>query len=311
MGRYILMRFVGLVGVMLAVSLITFVLMHSVPGGPFDTKMGDKPMPQAIKDEINKLYGLDRPLYEQYFIFIKNAAHLDFGTSYIYINRKVTDIYFERWPYTIELALLTLLFGGAAGLGLGIAAAINQNTWIDYSSTFITMFCIVMPTFVLAVLLQFVFSVKLGWLPTGGTDTPKQWILPVICNSIIPIAVLQRFVRSSMVDAMNSNYVRTARAKGVNETAVMLVHVFKNALTPVITVGGPMVAGLLTGSFFVEAMFRIPGVGALSVSAIQQRDYTMIMATTLIWTAFISLTYVLTDIAYALVDPRISFVEAK
>jgi ABC-type dipeptide/oligopeptide/nickel transport system permease component len=311
MGRYIVMRLLGLIGVMLAVSLVTFVLMHSVPGGPFDTKLGDKPMPQAIKDQINKLYGLDRPLYEQYFIFIKNAVHLDFGNSYIYINRKVTDIYLERWPYTVKLALLTLLFGGTAGLGLGIAAAIKQNTWVDYSSTFITMFCIVMPTFVLAVLLQFVFSVKLGWLPTGGSDTPQQWILPVLCNSIIPIAVLQRFVRSSMVEAMGSNYVRTARAKGVGERGVMLVHVFKNALSPMITVGGPMIAGLLTGSFFVESMFRIPGVGALSVSAIQQRDYTMIMATTLIWTAFISLTYVLTDIAYALVDPRISFVEEK
>jgi ABC-type dipeptide/oligopeptide/nickel transport system permease component len=311
MGRYVVMRLVGLVGVMLAVSLVTFVLMHSVPGGPFDTKMGDKPMPQAIKDQINKLYGLDRPLPEQYFIFIKNAVRLDFGNSYVYINRKVTDIYLERWPYTIKLAVLTLIFGGTAGLGLGIVAAIKQNTWADYASTFITMFCIVMPTFVLAVLLQFVFSVRLGWLPTGGSETAKQWILPVVCNSIIPIAVLQRFVRSSMVDAMGSNYVRTARAKGVNERGVMLVHVFKNALSPMITVGGPMIAGLLTGSFFVESMFRIPGVGALSVSAIQQRDYTMIMATTLIWTGFISLTYVLTDIAYALVDPRVTFVEEK
>jgi len=311
MGRYVVMRLLGLVGVMLAVSLVTFVLMHSVPGGPFDTKMGDKPMPQAIKDQINKLYGLDRPLPEQYFIFIKNAVRLDFGTSYIYINRKVTDIYLERWPYTIKLAVLTLIFGGAAGLGLGIVAAVKQNTWADYVSTFITMFCIVMPTFVLAVLLQFVFAVRLGWLPTGGSDTVKQWILPVVCNSIIPIAVLQRFVRSSMVDAMGSNYVRTARAKGVNERGVMLVHVFKNALSPMITVGGPMIAGLLTGSFFVETMFRIPGVGSLSVSAIQQRDYTMIMATTLIWTGFISLTYVLTDVAYALVDPRVTFVEEK
>jgi ABC-type dipeptide/oligopeptide/nickel transport system permease component len=311
MGRYIVLRLLGLIGVLLAVSLVTFVMMHSVPGGPFDTKMGDKPMPQAIKDALDRLYGLDKPLYQQYVVFVKNALRLDFGTSYVYINRKVTDIYLERWPYTLQLALLTLLFGGSAGIGLGILAAIKQNTWIDSLGTFITMFCIVIPTFVLAVLLQFFFSVKLGWLPTGGWDTPKQWILPVLCNSIIPIAVLQRFVRSSMVETMNSNYVRTARAKGVDERGVMLVHVFKNALSPIITVGGPMIAGLLTGSFFVEAMFRIPGVGSLSVSAIQQRDYTMIMATTLIWTAIISLTYMLTDIAYALVDPRIAFVEGK
>lgn len=311
MGRYITLRLLGLIGVMLAVSMVTFALMHSVPGGPFDTRMGDKIMPQAIKDALDRLYGLDKPVYQQYFIFLKNALRLDFGTSFIYINRNVMDIYAERWPYTAQLGLLTLIFGGSAGLGLGIAAAINKNTWVDYAGTFITMFCIVIPTFVLAVLLQFVFAVKLGWLPTGGWDTPKQWILPVLCNSIIPVAVLQRFVRASMVDVMGSNYVRTARAKGVGESAVMLIHVFKNALTPIITVGGPMIAGLLTGSFFVEAMFRVPGVGALSVSAIQQRDYTMIMATTLIWTAIIGLTYVLTDIAYALADPRITFVEDK
>jgi peptide/nickel transport system permease protein len=311
MLRYISMRVLGLLGVLLVVSVLTFTLMHSVPGGPFDSKLGDKPMPQSIKDALNKLYGLDKPLYQQYFVFLKNAVRLDFGTSFIYINRNVMDIYMERWPYSIELGFLTLLVGGTAGLLMGIAAAVRQNTWIDYLGTIITMFCIVVPTFVLAVLLQFVFSVKLGWFPTGGWDSPIQWVLPVACNSIIPIAVMERFVRSSMVDAMNSNYVRTARAKGMGERTVMLIHVFKNALTPVITVGGPMIAGLLTGSFFVESIFRIPGVGSLSVSAIQQRDYTMIMATTLIWTFIISITYVLTDIAYAMVDPRVTFVKEQ
>jgi len=311
MGRYFLLRVLGLMGVMLAVSAITFGLMHSVPGGPFDTRMGNKPLPQEIKDQLNHLYGLDRPIYEQYFVFLKDALRLDFGTSYIYINRKVMDIYAERWIYSFQLAIMTLLVGGTAGLLLGIVAAVRQNSWVDYTATFITMFCIVIPTFVLAVMLQFTFAVKLGWFPTGGWDSPKQWVLPVLCNSIIPIAVLQRFVRSSMVEAMGSNYVRTAQAKGVSETAVMLVHVFKNALTPIITVGGPMIAGMLTGSFFVEVMFRIPGVGALSVSAIQQRDFTMIMATTLIWTALISVTYMLTDVAYAIADPRVTFVKEK
>jgi ABC-type dipeptide/oligopeptide/nickel transport system permease component len=311
MGRYILMRLLGFIAVLLAVSALTFFLMHSVPGGPFDTKMGDKPMPQETKDQLNHLYGLDKPLWQQYFIFLKNAARLDFGYSYIYINRKVLEIYVLQWPYTIQLALMTLLVGGTAGLLLGITAAIKQNTWVDYAGTFITMFCIVIPTFVLAVLLQFIFCVKLGWFPTGGWDSPKQWVLPVLCNSIVPIAVLQRFVRSSMLDVMNSNYVRTARAKGVGERAVMFTHVLRNALSPVVTVGGPMLAGLVTGSFFVESMFRIPGVGAYSVTAIQQRDYTMIMATTMIWTTIISLTYLLTDLAYALIDPRVTFVKGK
>ena len=311
MGRYVAMRLFGLAGVLLAVSMITFGLMHSVPGGPFDARIGDKALPEEIRVVLNRHYGLDRPLVEQYLVFLKNAIRLDFGSSFIYVNRNVMEIYSERWPYTIQLGMLTLLFGGSAGLALGIGAAIKKNTWLDYVATVITMFAIVIPSFVLAVLLQFTFAVKLGWLPTGGWDRPIQWILPVACNSIIPIAVMQRFVRASMVDAMNSNYVRTARAKGVGETAVMLVHVLKNALTPIITVGGPMIAGLLTGSFFVESMFRVPGVGALSVSAIQQRDYTMIMATTLIWTTIIGVTYVLTDIAYALADPRITFVKDK
>ncbi len=311
MGRYILMRLLGFFAVLLAVSALTFFLMHSVPGGPFDTKMGDKPMPQETKDQLNHLYGLDNPLWQQYFIFLKNAVRLDFGYSYIYINRKVLDIYVLQWPYTIQLAAMTLLVGGTAGLLLGIAAAIKQNTWVDYVGTFLTMFCIVIPTFVLAVLLQFVFCVKLGWFPTGGWENPKQWVLPVLCNSIVPIAVLQRFVRASMVDVMNSNYVRTARAKGVGERGVMFTHVLRNALSPVVTVGGPMAAGLVTGSFFVESMFRIPGVGAYSVTAIQQRDYTMIMATTMIWTTVISLTYLLTDLAYALIDPRVTFVKEK
>lgn len=311
MGRYILMRLLGFFAVLLAVSALTFFLMHSVPGGPFDTKMGDKPMPQEVKDQLNHLYGLDNPLWQQYFIFLKNAVRLDFGYSYIYINRKVLDIYVLQWPYTIQLAAMTLLVGGTTGLLLGIAAAIKQNTWVDYTGTFITMFCIVIPTFVLAVLMQFIFCVKLGWFPTGGWESPKQWVLPVLCNSIVPIAVLQRFVRASMVDVMNSNYVRTARAKGVGERGVMFTHVLRNALSPVVTVGGPMAAGLVTGSFFVESMFRIPGVGAYSVTAIQQRDYTMIMATTMIWTAIISLTYLFTDIAYALIDPRVTLVKEK
>jgi ABC-type dipeptide/oligopeptide/nickel transport system permease component len=311
MGRYILMRLLGFFAVLLAVSALTFFLMHSVPGGPFDAKLGDKPIPQTTKDQLNHLYGLDKPIWQQYLIFLQNAVHLDFGYSYIYTNRKVLEIYMMQWPYTIQLALMTLVVGGTVGLFLGIMAAIYQNTWIDFSGTFIAMFCIVVPTFVLAVLMQFVFCVKLGWFPTGGWDSPIQWVLPVLTNSIVPIAVLQRFVRSSMVDVMNSNFVRTARAKGVREQGVMITHVLRNALSPVVTVGGPMIAGLITGSFFIESMFRIPGVGAYSVTAIQQRDYTMIMATTMIWTTIISLTYLLTDISYALIDPRVTFVKGK
>jgi ABC-type dipeptide/oligopeptide/nickel transport system permease component len=206
---------------------------------------------------------------------------------------------------------MTLVFGGAIAIILGILSAIYQNTLIDVSAQFITVFCIVMPTFVLAVLLQAIFCVWLKWLPTGGWKEPKQWILPVLCNSMVPIAVLVRFVRSGMVDVMHSNYVRTARAKGLGKMRVMLVHVFKNSLTPIITVGGPMTAGLITGSFFIESIFRVPGIGAFAINAVQNRDFPMIMAMTMMWTVLISLTYLLTDLAYALVDPRVTFVKEK
>jgi len=276
-------------------------------------KIGEKmaAVPPAMVEQWNHLMGLDKPVLEQYWIFLKNAVHFNFGFSFFWTSQNVQDIIIRQWPYTIQLGLMTLVFGGAIGLALGIIAAVKQNSWVDSAGTIVTLFCIVMPTFVLAVLLQAVFGVWLKWLPTGGWKEPRDWILPVVCNAMTPIAVLFFFVRSGMVDVMRSNYVRTARAKGLNQAKVMLVHVFKNALTPVITVGGPMIAGLITGSFFIESIFRIPGIGQYAVNAVQNRDYPMIMATTLMWTALISLTYLLTDLAYAAVDPRVTFVKEK
>lgn len=313
MGRYIFLRISGFIGVLLAVSFITFILMHSVPGGPFDMMGGEKAVaiPPELLRQLNHLYGLDQPILVQYGIFLKNAVTLNFGYSFYWTTRTVTEIIRDQWPYTIQLGLMTLVFGGAFAIILGILSAIYQNTWIDFSAQFITVFSIVMPTFVLAVLLQAVFAVWLKWLPTGGWNEPKQWILPVVCNSMVPVAVLVRFVRSGMVDVMHSNYVRTARAKGLGKARVMLVHVLKNSLTPIITVGGPMIAGLITGSFFIESIFRVPGIGAFAINAVQNRDFPMIMAMTMMWTVLISLTYLLTDVAYALVDPRVTLVKEK
>jgi ABC-type dipeptide/oligopeptide/nickel transport system permease component len=168
-----------------------------------------------------------------------------------------------------------------------------------------------MPSFVLALLFQLYFSIKLGWVPTGGWDTPQQWILPVLANSLGPVLILQRFTRASMVDVLRSNYIRTARAKGLPAIRVTLIHIFKNALTPIVTVGVPLLAGLITGSFFIESIFRIPGVGRFWVTAVQNRDYPIIMATTLAWTAIISMTYLITDLLYAVIDPRVTYVREK
>lgn len=313
MARYILSRLAGLLGVLVIVSLITFALMHAVPGGPFDARALERQqmIPEQIKRQLNTRYGLDEPIWKQYLLFVRNAVRLDFGYSLAFPSRTVTQIFKEQWPYSVQLGLLTLAFSTVVGLGLGIAAAVRPNSWIDHAGTAVSVFCLVIPGFVLAVLLQFVLSVRLGWLPTGGWDGPLNWIMPVLANSLAPILVLQRYTRSSMRDAMRASYVRTARAKGLSRRRIMFVHVFKNALTPVLTVGGPLAAGLITGSFFVESLFRIPGIGFYFVTAIQQRDYPMIMATTLVWTAVISTAYLFTDILYALVDPRVSLVKEK
>jgi ABC-type dipeptide/oligopeptide/nickel transport system permease component len=311
MTRYVLSRLAGLAGVLLVVSFITFALMHVVPGGPFDARALEKQqlVPEQIKRQLNTKYGLDEPIWRQYLLFVRNAVRFDFGYSLAYPSRTVVQIFRDQWPYSVQLGLLTLAFSTLVGIGLGIASAVRPDSWVDRVGTGVSVFCLVMPSFVFAVLLQFVLSVQLGWLPTGGWDSPLHWIMPVLANSLAPILILQRYTRSSMRDAMHAGYVRTARAKGLSRRRIMFVHVFKNALTPVLTVGGPLAAGLVTGSFFVESLFRIPGIGFYFVTAIGQRDYPMIMATTLVWTAVISVAYLVTDLLYALVDPRVALLK--
>jgi ABC-type dipeptide/oligopeptide/nickel transport system permease component len=313
MGRYILMRLAGVVGVLIAVSFITFILMKAIPSGPFDM-MGvraNKIIPDLLKKQLEKKYGLDKPVLVQYMLFARNAVRLDFGYSFYYQGQTIRQIFQHQWPYSIQLGLLTMGFSILVGMGLGIIAAMRQNSIFDYFGTAVALFCLAMPSFVLALILQIIFAIKLHWLPTGGWDHPQQWILPVLANSLGPVLILQRFTRASMVDVMGSNYVRTARAKGLTEQRVTFIHIFKNALTPIVTVGGPMMAGLICGSFFVESIFRIPGIGQFFVTAIQSRDYPLIMATTLAWTAIISITYLITDLIYIVIDPRVTYVKEK
>jgi peptide/nickel transport system permease protein len=313
MARYILLRIAGLFGVLFIVSVLTFALMHAVPGGPFDALALEKQqmVPENIKRQLNEKYGLDKSVWRQYALFVRNAVALDFGYSMAYPNRTVVGIFKQQWSYSLELGLLTFVFSVVVGIGLGIAAAIKPHTILDYFGTGVSIFCLVIPSFVFAILLQVIFSVWLGWLPTGGWSSPRHWIMPVLANSLAPVLVLQRYTRASMTETIKANFVRTARAKGLSKRRIMFVHVFKNALTPLLTVGGPLAAGLIVGSFFVESIFRIPGIGFYFVSAIGSRDYPMIMATTLVWTLIISLAYFITDLLYALADPRVSLVKEE
>ena len=308
MARYILSRLAGLLGVLVVVSFITFALMHAVPGGPFDARALERQqmIPEQIKRQLNTKYGLDEPIWKQYLLFVRNAVRLDFGYSLAFPSRTVVQIFKEQWPYSVQLGLLTLAFSTVVGHCLGIASAVRPNSWIDHAGTAVSVFCLVIPSFVFAVLLQFVLSVRLGWLPTGGWDGPLHWVMPVLANSLAPILVLQRYTRSSMRDAMRAGYVRTARAKGLSERTVVYKHVLKNGLIPVVTILGLQLGVLLAGAIITEKIFGWPGLGLLLVEdGIGKRDYRVVQGCVLV----ISMTYIianlLTDMVYRWLDPRI------
>jgi peptide/nickel transport system permease protein len=305
---YLFGRLTGIVVVFLIVSMLAFVLMHSVPGGPFDEEKA--PLPPAAKENILRKYGLDRPLYEQYALYMWSALHGDFGISFQSPTETVIQLIARTWPTSMQLGGLAILLAATIGLTSGILAAVNQNTWIDYVVTFVSTLGITVPNFVIALWLLLVFAVGLGWLPTGGwpgsgTTDFKTLILPVITLSLGPSALVARYTRSSLVEVLHAEYIRTARAKGLRDHAVVLGHALKNALIPLITILLPQIPNLITGTIFVEVIFRVPGLGKFFVSSIYLRDYPMIMATMLLVATLWSTTYLLSDILYTVVDPRI------
>ena len=303
MTRYILGRLAGLVFVFFAVSIITFLIMHSVPGGPFDeTKM---PLPPEAKANILRKYGLDRPLWEQYLRYMWHALRLDFGVPFQSPTETVTELIRRVWPPTIQLGILTIVFAYTFGLLFGILAAIRQNSWLDYVVTLFATSGITVPNFVVATWLVLIFAVRLRWLPTGGWDEPKHVIMPVLAYALGPMALVARYTRVSMLEALRADYVRTARAKGLSERQVVLRHVLKNALIPLITVLGPYIPDLLTGSIFIESVFRIPGLGRFFVTSMWERDYPLIMALMLLVAGLWGITYLISDILYTVVDPRV------
>lgn len=305
---YLLGRIAGIVLVFLIVSVLAFGLMHSVPGGPFDET--NAPLPPAAKENILHKYGLDRPVYEQYGLYMWNALHGDFGISFQSPTETVTQLIARVWPTSMQLGGLAVLIATVLGLTAGIVAAVNQNTWVDYLVTFIATLGLTVPNFVVALWLLLVLSVGLGWLPTGGwpsgSDPDFRTILmPAITLSLGPTALVARFTRASLVEVMQAEYIRTARAKGLREHAVILGHALKNALIPLITILIPQIPNLITGTIFVEVIFRVNGLGKFFVTSIFVRDYPMIMATVLLVATLWSTTYLISDLLYTVVDPRI------
>jgi ABC-type dipeptide/oligopeptide/nickel transport system permease component len=300
---YVLTRLVGLAGVLLVVSIVTFLLMHSIPGGPFDE--GQMPLSVEARAAIARKYNLDKPLPEQYLSYMGAALRLDFGIPFQSPGETVTELIGRTWPVTAQLGLMTIALAFVVGVPLGIIAAIRPNSWIDYLATVFSLFGFITPHFVIAIGLILLFTNVLGWLPTGGWDEPRQWIMPTLAYAAGPSAIIARFTRASVVDVTGADYVRTARAKGLSGRAVLLKHVLKNALIPMLTIAGPLMADLITGSFFVETIFRVPGLGKYFTTSIFARDYPMIMACTLLWATVIAVAFLITDTLYSVVDPRI------
>lgn len=305
MVRYIVIRLVGLVGVLFVLSIFTFFLMHQIPGGPW--RVGQRPFTEQQIAALKARYGLDKPLWEQYLTWVSGVVKFDFGQSFQHPDESVIQLIARTWPVTIHLGLMALAVAFGVGIPLGIIAAYKQNSWLDYIATLSSIFGIAVPHFVWGILFIQLFAVTLGWVPTGGWDEPKQWILPVIAYAFAPLATVARYTRTSVVESIRSDYVRTARAKGLHEQYIMLRHVLRNAFIPLLTVFGPIVPDLITGSIFVEAIFRVPGLGKFWVTSTFERDYPMIIGLTVLFALLIGLTYLITDILYVYADPRIKF----
>lgn len=304
MARYLVGRVIGLVIVFVIVSIVAFLLMHSVPGGPFDEEK--MPLPPAAKANILRKYGLDKPLYEQYLRYMGNALRGDFGISFASPTETVIELIGRTWPVSIALGCITVAIFLTAGVVMGIAAAIKQNTWIDHVVTFLATLGMTVPNFVIAIWLILIFAVQLRWLPIGGWNSdPRTWIMPVIALGLSPMGIAARYTRASVIEVMGADYVRTARAKGLAESLVILRHALKNALIPIITILGPRIPDLITGTIFVETVFRVPGLGKFFVTSVLSRDYPMIMAVMLLVAITWGVLYLITDILYTLIDPRV------
>jgi oligopeptide transport system permease protein len=304
MGKYVIRRLAWMLLVLFLVALITFLLMHLVPGGPWDR---EKTLAPQIIENLNKKYGLDKPLVEQFGSYIWNALHGDLGLSYMYQDRGVTQILMQGFPITATLGTVAFFLALLMGVPLGIGAALKQNSALDYGAVvFATIFASI-PNFVLGIFLMIVFSVELHWLPTGGWGSIRQIIMPAFALAALPAAYMARISRASMLEVVKQDYIRTARSKGLAERIILIRHILRNALIPVVTVAGPELAALVTGSFIIENLFSIPGIGRLFVLGIQGRDYGLIMGTVLFYAFAIAILNLAVDILYGAIDPRIRY----
>ncbi len=303
MLRFILRRLLVAIPTLFVIVTATFFLMRAAPGNPFD---GERKLPPAIMKNIEARYGLDKPLIVQYGDYLADVVRGDFGPSLKYTGKSVNQIIAENFPTSLKIGLPALILATFLGILLGVIAALKHNRWPDYSAMAIAILGICIPTFVTAPLLVLIFAVKLSWLPIAGiTQGLKSYILPVIVLSLPLIAVISRLVRAGMIETLNSNYVRTARAKGLPEHTVVIRHALKTALLPLVSYLGPACAAIITGSLVVEKIFGVPGLGKSFVLGALQRDYTVVMGVVILYAVLVIALNLIADVLYAVLDPRV------
>ncbi len=304
MVRYIVGRFLWIIPVLFVVTVLTFALMHSVPGGPWAR---EKALPPQTVARLNAKFGLDDPIYVQYIRWAGNLLRGDLGPSFKFADRSVNEIVGDGIGTTAQLGVMAFILAVLLGIPLGIFSALGHNRWPDYLATAISIIGVAVPSFVLALLLVLFFAVTLRWFPTGGWKGPEYWVLPTIALAGFPIAVIARYTRASMLEVTRKDYIRTAHSKGLRGQSVVSRHMIRNALIPVVTILGPTLAYLVTGSFIIESVFGIPGIGRYYITSISQKDYGVLMAMTILYAFAVAFLNLVVDVLYAYIDPRIRY----
>ncbi|OAJ74752.1 peptide ABC transporter permease [Brevibacillus sp. SKDU10] len=298
LGKRVIFMFVSLFLIVTA----TFFLMHSIPGGPFT---GERNVPPEIQRALEAKYNLDLPISQQYLLYLKGIITWDLGPSFTEKSSTVNDMINRGFPVSAHLGLQALLVAIFGGISLGVIAALYHNKWQDYSAMLIAVLGLSVPSFILASFYQYFFSIELGWFPIAKWETWKHTVLPTFALAASPLAFIARLTRSNMIEIMGQDYIKTAKSKGLSTFVITVKHAIRNALLPVITYLGPLSASILTGAFVVERIFGIPGLGREFVISITNRDYTVIMGTTVFYAMILVVMVLIVDIAYTLIDPRI------
>jgi oligopeptide transport system permease protein len=305
MAKYVIKRLVFGLCAIFVLATVTFFLMKIIPGNPFHRE--NKTLSAQQMEKLNAQFGLDKPLFEQYLLYISNAARGEFGESIKRVGTPVVNIVSRSAPVTAGLGAVAFVIALTVGILFGIISALTKSRLVNSAVTVFATLGVSIPSFLLALMLMIVFGVILGWVKLVGLDTPLHYVLPASALALYPISMITRLTRSSLMDVMGKDYITLARSKGTPEISVIIKHGLKNALLPVVTYCGPMLVGLLTGSFVIETLFTIPGIGSEFVKSVTNRDYTLIMGLTIFLGSLMILMNLLSDIAAAMIDPRIKF----